>query len=294
MEVVTDKGWFLSNYRTEVVSNCVKQPVTHLTVTEDNGDEDRRTSMDSGVDMESKSATNSRGSSPMRQEDSGCGSLGGQESSTGSQTVYPLQEERTDTNMVRKREDSGVGMGCQFHSSSLNLDGQDSGFLKEIVAGDNYRGQCPSAVHINVCDDEEAFKSMLPESSLAEVVTGYRAGPQSCICSGAGQCTWCHKQGVYGGGVVKQYRAMCLENGLLGGKCDFVDSYKAKLSGYSKKTQMDAVVMDDFETTFIQLGETFPLLKALTPLPLVEEERDQISNMNNVCLSLCDVQLTTD
>lgn len=85
---------------------------------------------------------------------------------------------------------------------------------------------------------------------------------------------------------------MCLENGLLGGTCDFVDSYKAELSGYSKKTQMDTVMMDDFETTFIKLGETFPLLTALTPLPLVGEGRDH--NMNNMCLSLCDVQLTTD
>lgn len=291
MEVVTDKGWFLSSYRTEV-KNCVKDPVTHVTVTEDNDEEDRRTSMDSGVGMESNSATNSGGSPPMRQEDSGCGSLGGPESSTSSQTDYPMQEKRTDTDIARKREDSGVGLGCQLDSSSM--DGQDSGSLKEAVAGGNYRGQSPSAVQIHACDDEELFKQTLPDSVLAEVVTGYRAGPQSCICSGEGQCTWCHKQGHHRTEAIKQYRAMCIANGLLSGKCEFVDSYKGGLTfpSYPKKIQMNTVTMDDLETTFIQLGETFPLLTALTPLPLVEEGQD--FNMNNVPLSLCDVELKID
>lgn len=285
MEVVTDKGWFLSSYRTEV-KNCVTNPVTHVTVTEDNEEEDRRTSMDSGVSVESNSATNSEGSPPMRQEDSGCGSLGGPESSTSSQTVYPLQEDA-----ARKRDDSGVGLGCQRHSSSMNLDGQDSASLKEAVVGGNYRTQGPSSVQIHVCDDEEPFE--LPDSVLAEVVTGYRAAVQSCICSGAGQCTWCHKQGLYGIGVMKHYRSMCIDNGLLSGTCDFVDSYKGiTYSSYAKKAQMDTVTMGALDTTFIQLGDTFPLLTALTPLPL--EDRGQDLNMNNVTLSLCDVQLTTD
>ncbi len=291
MEVVTDKGWFLSSYRTEV-KNCVKNPVTHLIVMEDNGEEDRRTSMDSGVGMESNSATNGRGSPPMRQEDSGCGSLGGPENSTSSQTDYPLQEERTDTDIARKREDSGVGLGCQLESSSM--DGQDSGSLKEVAAGGNYRSQSSSAVKIHVCDDEELFKQMLPDSVLAEVVTGYRAGPQLCICSGEGQCTWCHKQGHQGTEAIKQYKPMCIDNGLLSGKCEFVDSYKGGFifPSYSKKTQMDTVMMDDLKTTFVQLGETFPLLTALTPLTLMEGGQD--FNMNNVPLSLCDVQLKID
>ncbi|XP_031717158.1 interleukin-10 receptor subunit alpha [Anarrhichthys ocellatus] len=290
MEVVTDKGWLLSSYKAEV-KNCVKDPVTHNTVTEDDREEDRRTSMDSGLGMESNSATTSRGSPPMRQEDSGCGSLGEQESSTSCQTDYPLKDERTGTDMARKREYSGLGLCCQLDSSSTNLDGQDSGSLE--VAGGNYRSHSPS-VQIHVCDDEKLFKQMLPDSVLAEVVTGYRAGLQSCICSGSGQCTWCHKQGHYGTEIIKQYRAMCFEIGLLSSKCDFVDSYKGELtfSSYSKKTQMDTVVVDDLETTFIQLGETFPLLTALSPLPLVD--RGQDFNMNNLPLSLCDVQLKTD
>ncbi|XP_029302894.1 interleukin-10 receptor subunit alpha [Cottoperca gobio] len=277
VEVVTDKGWFLSGHRTEE-KTCVKEPVSHVTVTEDDGEEDRRTSMDSGVSMESNSATNSGGIPPMRQEDSGCGSLLGPECSTSFQTDYPLQDERGD---------SGVGLCCQLDSSSMNLDGQDSGFLK--VAGGSYRSQSPSTVQIQVYDEQEVFKQMLPDSVLAEMVTGYRAGPQLCICSGAGQCTWCHEQGHYGTEVIKQYRTVCIENGQLSGKCDFVDSYKVGLtfSSYSKKTQTHSVMVDDLETTFIQLGETFPLLTALSPLSLVEEGQD--FNMNNVSLSLCDI-----
>lgn len=292
MEVVTDKGWLLFSHRTEV-KNCVEDPVTHVKVT-DNEEEDRRTSMDSGVSMDSNSATKRGRSPPMRQEDSGCGSMGGPESSTSSQTDYPLQDERTHTDLARKREDSGLGLGCQLDSSSVNLNGQDSGSLKEAVAGGNYRSQSPSAVQIHVCDDEELFKQMLPDSGLAEVVTGYRAGPQSCICSGAGQCTWCHKQVHYGTEVIKQYRALCIENGLPSSKSDFVDSYKGGLtvSSYPKNAQIDTVMMKDLETTFLQLGETFPLLTALSSLPLLEGGQD--FNMNNMSLSLCDVQLKTD
>ncbi|XP_028429507.1 interleukin-10 receptor subunit alpha isoform X2 [Perca flavescens] len=288
VEVVTDKGWFLSSYRTPV-KECVKDPVAHVTVKVDNDEEDRRTSLDSGVGMESNSATNTGGSPPMTHEDSGCGSLGGPESSTSCQTDYPPQDEMTGTDITRKREDSGVGLACQLDSSSIILDEQDSGSLK--VAGSNYRSQSRSVVQIRVCDDEEKFKQVLPDSVLAEVVTGYRAGPQSCICSGAGQCTWCHKQGHYGTEVIKQYRAVCIENGLRSSKCDFVDSYKGEFtfSSYSKTTQMDTVMVDDLETTFVPLGDTFPLLTALSPLPLVEEGHD--FNMNNTSLSLCDVQL---
>ncbi|XP_033953821.1 interleukin-10 receptor subunit alpha [Pseudochaenichthys georgianus] len=290
VEVVTDKGWFLSSFRTEV-KTCVNDPMTHVTVTVDDEEEERRTSLDSGVSMETNSATNSEGSPPMRQEDSGFGSLGGSESSTSCQTDYPLQDEGSVSN-TRKREDSGVGLCCQVDISSINLDGQDSGSLK--VAGGNYRSQSPCAVQINICDEEEMCKQMLPDSVLAEVVTGYRAGPQSCICSGTGQCTWCHTQGHYGAKVIKQYRAVCIENGQVSNRCNFVDSYKGQLtfSRHHKQTQMDTVIVDDLETTFIQLGNTFPLLTTLSPLSLVEEGQD--FNMNNLSLSLCDVQLTTE
>lgn len=230
----------------------------------------------------------------MRQEDSGCGSMGGPESSASSQTDYPLQDDTTDTDSVRKREDSGVGMGCRLHSSSMNLDGRDSGPLKESVPGGNYHSQSPSAVQIHICDKEDTFKKILPDSVLAEVVTGYRVGPQSCICAGAGQCTWCHKQGHNEAEVNKQCRALCIENGLLGSKCKLEDSYNGEVifSGYAKKTQMDTVMIDDLDTKFLHLGETFPLLTSLSPLPLVNCGQD--FNMNNVSLSLCDVQLKND
>ncbi|KAK2847234.1 hypothetical protein Q5P01_010233 [Channa striata] len=292
IEIVTDKGWFLSSNRTEG-KNCVKDPVTHITVTEDNEEEDRRTSLDSGISIESNSAANNGGGPPTRQDDSGCGSLGGSDGSSSCQAVYPTQDGRNDAPTSRKREDSGVGMGCQLDSTSINLDGQDGGPLMETVGGGNYRGQSPFADHIQACDDADEFKQMLPDAVLAEVVTGYRAGPQLCICSGAGQCTWCHKQGHYGTQVIKQYRAMCIENGLLD-KSDFVNSYKAGLifPSYSGETQMGTLVMDDLEQTFLQPGANFPLLKALSSFPAVEGERD--FNMNSVSLSLCDIQLETD
>ncbi|XP_053177000.1 interleukin-10 receptor subunit alpha [Scomber japonicus] len=288
MEVVTDKGWFLSSHKTEI-----KQTMK-LAVTEDTGEENRRTSMDSGVSMKSSSATKSGGSPPMRQEDSGCGSMGGPDSSTSSQTDYPLQDESTDTNTVRKREDSGLGLGCQLHSSSMNLNALNSEPLKEFVSGNNYHSQSHSAVQICVYDDEEVLKQTIPDPVLAEVVTGYRAGPQSCICSGAGQCTWCHNQGLNETDTIKQYRTMHIESELLSDKCNITDSYKEKLifSSYPRKTQMDTLMMNDLETTFLHLGENFPLLSALSPMALEEGRQDL--NMNNVSLSLCDVQLTTD
>ncbi|KAG7478566.1 interferon alpha beta receptor 1-like [Solea senegalensis] len=269
METVTDRGWFLSSYKPEV-KNCDNDPQTHVTVTDDNEKEDRRTSMDSGVSMESSSATNNRGSPVTRQGDSGCGSMGGPESSSCSQADYPLQDEGTDIDKVRKREDSGVGLGCQIDSFSVTLDQPDSRLVQESGSGGNYRTQSPSAVQIH----EEEFKQKSSDTVLAEVVTGYRAGPQLCICSGAGQCTWCHKKCHSGSDVIKQ------------------NSMGNTYPSCYKKSQMDTVTVDDFTNTFSQLGEMFPLLTTLPPLPLLERGHDL--NMNNVFLSLSDIQLNTD
>ncbi|XP_037333554.2 interleukin-10 receptor subunit alpha [Pungitius pungitius] len=279
MEVVTDRGWFLSTFKTEL-KNCVSDPATHDTVKEEDVEEDMRNSLDSGLGMESNSATTSGGSPPVRQEDSGCGSLGERESSTSCPTDYPLKDHGATG--VQKRDDSGLELCCELDSSSLK------------AAGSDYRSHGCSAVQIQVCDDEEQFKQRLPDPGLAEVVSGYRAGLQSCICSGAGQCTWCHELGHYGTEVIQGYRALCVENGLVSSKCDFVDPYQRGLtfSTYPKKTQMDTVVVEDFETTFIQMGEIFPLLTALSPPPPVDKGQD--FNMNNLPLSLCDVQLMTD
>ncbi|KAM6933267.1 interleukin-10 receptor subunit alpha [Xenentodon cancila] len=234
MEVVTDKGWFLYSYGTEV-KNSVNFPVTRITVTED-CEEDRRTSLDSGVKFEPNSSTDSGGSPPMRQEDSGFGSIGGPESSTSSQIDYPMKDERTEPDevIVRKREDSGVGMGCQLESSSINMDEPDSAPLMKCGSLQSYRRQNPSVIQNHECDEEDMFKQLPADSVLAEVVAGYRAGPQSCICSGAGQCPWCHKHSHYGTEATKQYRPVGVESRLLGSESNLIE---LNLSGYSRQKQ---------------------------------------------------------
>ncbi|KAF7663336.1 hypothetical protein LDENG_00211770 [Lucifuga dentata] len=290
MEVVTDKGWFLAISRPEVKSCVSKQPVLPQgMVTIDNGQENKRTSMDSGVGMESN-----RRSCPLRQEDSGCGSMGGSEISTScnSQTEEHLPlDGMTDVMTTRKREDSGVGLSCQL-DCSMNVGVQDSEPLKESDGGGNYRSQSLSSVRTEVCDSAEVFKQILPDSLLANVVTGYRAGHHSCICSGAGQCTWCYKRDHYGTEEIRQNRTPCVENGPENSKNNVVDSYKEKheFPILSRKThiQMETVRMDDSETSpqmsFLQLDEDFPLLKALSSLPLVEGGHD--FSMNNLALSV--------
>ncbi|XP_017284462.1 interleukin-10 receptor subunit alpha [Kryptolebias marmoratus] len=282
MEVVTDKGWFLSSYRTKV-DNTAKVPVSHDAVAEDNK-ENRKISMDSGLSIEEDSATENEGKPPARQDDSGCGSMGGPESSSDGQTEYPLQEEEgMDVDGVRKREDSGMGMSCQLDSSSLNLDGQDAEPLMKAVIVGNDRSQSLSEVQIQVDESEDILKQIPAHPFLAEVLSGYRAGPQSCICSGVGQCSWCHKYG--------QHTAVCIENGLLWSKSDVTDSYgdKNTFSPYASKTHTNTVNIKDIETTFFQMSDTFPLLSSL---PLTKCGQD--FNMNSVSLSLCDVELMAD
>ncbi|XP_061576319.1 interleukin-10 receptor subunit alpha [Cololabis saira] len=289
MEVVTDKGWFLYSYG-PAVKNSFNLPVTHVTITEDS-EEDRRTSMDSGVNIESNSTTDNGTTPPMRQEDSGCGSMGGPESSTSSQVDYTLKDERTehDEVIVRKREDSGVGMGCRLESSSINMDEQESAPLMKCIALQSYRSQNPSVVQNHECGNEDMFKQLPADSILAEVVAGYRAGPQSCICSGAGQCSWCHKHNHYGTEATRHYRAVGVENGPLGSESHLIDSQNrgGTLSGYSSEPHMD--MMNECNVSALQMSQTFPLL---TSLPLVKCGQD--INMNNLPLSLCDVQLTSD
>ncbi|XP_037533726.1 interleukin-10 receptor subunit alpha [Nematolebias whitei] len=288
MEVVTDKGWFLSSYRTEM-DNAPKLPVSH-DVTAHIKEENRKTSVDSGFSMEADSATENGERPPAGQEDSGCGSMGGPESSSDNQICYPPQEKRMKTDGIRKGEDSGVDMSCQLDSSSLNLEGKDSEPLVKTVSVGNYHSQGLSEVHMQVGDGEDMLKQIPAHLILDKVLSGYRAGPQSCICSGAGQCSWCHKCGHFGSEVTKQHRVVCIENGLLGSKID-LNSYKRKetFPTYSSKTHVDAVTIEDLDTAFFQMSETFPLL---TSLALTKCEQD--FSMNNVSLSLCDVELMND
>lgn len=291
MEVVTDKGWFMTNFRTQGEEQA-KTPLTNTTVTEDSDDEDRRTSMDSGVSMEPNSIENRQERPSNRQDDSGCGSLGEQESSTSDQTTYPLEKDRSPMDIASDRGDSGVGWGFQFHSSSLDGKQQSSGPLKEAVYGGNYRSQTPRDVEIEICDNKVELSQMLSDPSLAEVIQGYRAGLQSCICSGAGLCTWCHKNVACATQITKQYIATSAENRLQSGKCNSMDAYKGiPFPLFPKDAQTDSISVNDL-IPFTQLQETFPMLSAFTPLPAMEEGQD--INMSNLPLSLCDVQLITD
>ncbi|XP_012732914.2 interleukin-10 receptor subunit alpha [Fundulus heteroclitus] len=264
MEVITDKGWFLSSTRTDT-KTTLKLPETNVTIIDEEEEENRRTSLDSGVSVEADSAADNRGQAPARQEDSGCGSMGGSDSSADSHTDYPLQDDSMEAEDVRKREDSGMGLSCQLHSSSLNLDDHDTEPLVETVIVGNYRTQSPSNMQIQKNNSEDMLKQIPAHSLMAEVVTGYKAGPQSCICSETGQCSWCHRHGNHGPEGAKVYRTVWMEN-------------------LHNNTHMDSISVNS-EASFLQLTETFPLLTS---------KYEQDSNMNNVALSLCDVQLTTD
>ncbi|XP_043976580.1 interleukin-10 receptor subunit alpha [Gambusia affinis] len=275
MEVVTDRGWFLSSYRPDTKPAVTE---TSLTIIEDEEEENRRTSLDSGVSVEANSAADNRGQRQERQEDSGCGSMGSPEISAHSHTDYPMQDDSMEADDVSKREDSGMGLGRPHHSSFLKLDSQDSKSLVETVIVGNYRTQSPSETQVQSSDSENMLKQIPAHSVLADVVTGYKPGPQSCICSLTGQCSWCHRHGSYGPEGTKLCRTVCIENVLLGGTSDLVDSSRVG------KTSIDSVIIN-LEESLLHVSDTFPLLMS---------KYEQNSNMNNVSLSLCDVQLTTD
>lgn len=277
MEVVTDKGWFLSSYRPEG-KNPVEFPVTSDTPKETKVEE-RRTSLDSGVSMEPSTVETSRGNSPGRHDDSGCGSLSGSEISTSNQSKYSL---RASDNKAGTGMDSREDMDCQLHLSSVSLEEQDSASPKATAVFCNYRSQSPSAATIGVCN--EVFESTPSHPVLAEVVSGYRAPLQVCLCSGAGQCTWCDKQGLSGRGVARQHRATCTDNGLHGSQQDSVDSCNTMtFLSYPRNRHMDSFTVEDIKSAFIS-QESLPMLSALA---------SQDINMN-FSLSLCDVQMAVD
>uniref|UniRef100_A0AAV2IZK5 Fibronectin type-III domain-containing protein n=1 Tax=Knipowitschia caucasica TaxID=637954 RepID=A0AAV2IZK5_KNICA len=114
VEVVTDKGWFMSSARTEWNSVFLNLPTTFM-MDQQNTEEERRPSTDSGVSMKSPS--------DGRREDSGCGSVGGQDAMCN----YPTQHDRSDG----KSLDSGLGLKCHSDTSSLIIDDQDSECLNK-------------------------------------------------------------------------------------------------------------------------------------------------------------------
>ncbi|XP_055022982.1 interleukin-10 receptor subunit alpha isoform X2 [Boleophthalmus pectinirostris] len=254
MEVVTDKGWFLSSAGTEVKHGFKNLPKTYIS-DQKNGEEDRRSSTDSGVSIKSTSDNTT-------QEDSGCGSIGLQDTICN----YP-QDEGSDT--LSKAEDSGMGLNCHSDASSLNLEDQDSGCLNK---SGEYHKQHLLTVNIHDCDNEDIFKETLPQTQLISVVSGYRKNTSICTCSGANLCIWCHNQDSYRG----QYKGLHKHN--------MVESY-----GHSTpKAQTDIVDKKRTNMTLVQMEETFPMLTSLSSFPLLQKGRD--FNMNDVSVSLCDVE----
>lgn len=258
IEAVTDKGWFLSNYRPEG-KNPVEFPVAGV-AREVYKVEERRTSMDSGVSMEANSVEISQGNSPGRHDDSGFGSLSGSESSTSNQMEYSP-----------RARDHKAGTGMDSKVGLAKLEEQDDA----VVVG-NYRSKSPSAALIVVRN--EAFEPTPCHPVLAEVVPGYRAPPQACICLGACQCSWCHKQGQKG--VVGQYRATSTDNGL---QRDSVPSSMTFVS-YPQETQEAFLAVEDMKSAFVSLEESLSMPTAFAP---------QHVNMN-FSLSLWDVQMAAD
>lgn len=255
IEVVTDKGWFLFSPPTQSTALHATEPEADdgKEEKEEKEEERRRTSMDSGVCMGSNSGAGDR-SGAAKQDDSGFASMGAPEGSDSGQTDYPLRDQ---TSGDKKGEDSGVWEG-----GALTGDADDGG-----DGGGSYRRQRPSDVHI--CNTDEVFERTDAESALAEVVTGYRAGPQACICAGAGRCTWCRKHELLQPAKARR----CAETGLLSGELLQALTGKAAAGGA--------------DSSLVEFGESFPLLTSLT---------DAVTdvNMNHLPLSLCDVQLQSD
>ncbi|XP_061684375.1 interleukin-10 receptor subunit alpha [Syngnathoides biaculeatus] len=231
MEVVTDKGWFLSGDGASV-KNSTETPENKAGLLEEH---DRRTSLDSGFSVECNAAERHKTTAPGGQEDSGCGSMG--------VTVYPQQVETVQ----KSSEDSGVGLWSRLESSSVNTISQESPSLKEF---DSYCKQSP-VLHGH---HHEGSKQIHPCPVLAKVVSGYQAGPQSCICSGVAKCSWCLQRIVYEAKTIHQHGS----------------ALSKEFSNDPRRTRIDTT-------------EAFPLLTALT------QEMDL--NMNSLAISLCDVQL---
>lgn len=259
VEVVTDKGWFLFKKETEVSGTFKNLPTTYV-ADEQSGEEDRRPSTDSGFSM------NAPSSDPTGRKDSGCGSIGTEASVCSN---FPIQDEGRDALCTDKTDDSGMGLSCHSDASSLNLEEQDSRCLNK---SGEYHSQKLLTVCVHDSDNEDIFKEKLPEPQLVSVVSGYRTNTPLCTCSGANLCVWCHNQSNCTG----KYRGL-LQND------NIVESY----SSYRSNNHMSQT-----ETNLLlaQMEQSFPLLTSLSSCPLMEKGRDL--NMNDVSISLCDIELS--
>ncbi|XP_072319438.1 interleukin-10 receptor subunit alpha [Eucyclogobius newberryi] len=254
MEVVTDKGWFMSSAGTEVNRVFRNLPATFIKE-QKSGEEDRRPSTDSGVSM--KSSTINAG-----HDDSGCGSIGVRDAICH----YPVQDEGSDTLSTGKSDDSGVGLSCHSDASSLSLEDQDSGCLNKSGEYHNRR-----QLNTHDCDNDDIFKEKCQEQQLIDAMPGYRTNTSVCTCSGANLCIWCRSQ--------DNYRGQCKG---LHQNDNMVESHRH----YYPKDPMDRT---ETQLTLVQMEETFPMLTSLSSFPLMEKGTD--FNMNDVSISLCDVEI---
>lgn len=260
VEAVTDKGWFLFKAETEVKQAFQNFPTTY---DQQNGEEDRRPSTDSGVSIKYTSDT-------ARREDSGCGSIGVQDKVCGN---FPIQDEGSDTLSATKHDDSGMGLSCHSDACSVNLEEVDSGCLNK---SGKYHSQRLLTVCVHESENDYIFKEKLPEPQLVSVVSGYRTNTSFCTCSGARLCVWCHNQSNYRG---NHKRLLPSDN--------IVESY----SSYCSNNQMDNMNQTETNFTMAPMEQTFPMLTSLSSFPLMEKAQDL--NMNDVSISLCDVELNS-
>ncbi|XP_055752319.1 interleukin-10 receptor subunit alpha-like [Salvelinus fontinalis] len=303
VEIVTDKGWFMNTARTDAMVWLADERTTTAGKGELEEGEDRRAGLDSGACTQSHISGNGKGGSPAKQEDSGCGSLGAPESaiSSSSGTGEPLLLDGTMNTDINLKEDSGVGLGCQLGCAG-SLQGEDCGILPEMemVTEDGYRSQSPSSVDTHVFETEQRFQQISCETVMADPVVGYKSGHIACVCLGTSQCVWCqtrrHNEGSVDGQSVALFSLTEEQLGcsnLTGDICEM----ESTSSSYKKTNlQVDTVVNLEDSVTFSYLptciGESFPLLAALSELPLVEGGLN--CSVNTWLPSLGDLEVTFD
>lgn len=258
VEVVTDRGWFLFSKAELTFKNI---PTTYIS-DQQYEEEERRPSTDSGVSVKSKTSV------PATRKDSGCGSLGAQDSICSH---FPNMDEGSDALSTTKTEDSGMGLSCHSDASSLNLEEQDSGCLNK---SNKYQSQ--KQLSVSVIQSEDIFKEKHPEPQLVSVVSGYRTNASLCTCSGVTLCIWCQNQSNYRG----KYKGQ-LQNG------NIVQSY----SSYCSNNTTINMSQTENSLTLEPMEETFPMLTSLSSFPLMEKGQDL--NMNDVSISLCDVEINS-
>ena len=295
MEVVTNQGWFLSSPRPETTSwGGLGTPAPEEERTKE--EKESRTSLDSGVSVKSHSGVSEggRGGEENRREgeDSGCGSMGEVESITSSRSGTgepPLQD---------------LQLG-----SSGSLDGEDCGLLPRIMhlAGDGYVSQSPCSVDLQASKDSfkhipfetqidmaECITSYRPgnwqtKTVMADVMTGYKSGHVACVRSDTGN---------YRVQEEHQIAPPCFSTS----QRQFLTCNTGKvLTGQQRNTPLpmetvanleDSVLMPHAPQQSIHLGESFPLLTALSELPLLDGGLNCNADMT-AFISLCNVELTS-